>query len=177
MQKWNRIICLVCAVMGLFIAHAQAGTLLTDTLYKDIEEANRPFRPRKVKIEVVTVLDGASDSRTDREAFEVARKVHENAVREFNKNGWHEDRLAVEDVDAGRVEIMIGQGMNLKLKETLRIQTMIRQCGGRGNRIYRGGDVGEYFRKEVALEAEDCLARKNGLKWIGWPYSSDYGKR
>ncbi len=148
---------------------ALADMNLSTTLHKTILGIEYPYNEHNVRLEVVTKVDCQTGNRKS-DDFEQARKIHEILVQEYAKTGWKEDELAKDDLDAGKVELVIDEGMNLRFEKTLRMKAYLYQCGDWPMHKYRGGDVREFFGKEVVKKSEACFTQKNGLQWPGWPY-------
>lgn len=163
-------IMLMALIMIAVVSHESlAGMNLSTKLHKVILEIEYPYNERDVRIEVVTRVDYQSGNRKS-EDFDQARKIHEILVQEYAKAGWKEDELAMNDIDAGKVELVIDEGMNLHFEKTLRMNAFLYQCGDWPMHKYRGEDIREFFDKEVVKKSEECFTQNNGLQWPGWPY-------
>ncbi|MBV5340745.1 MAG: hypothetical protein J0665_14515 [Deltaproteobacteria bacterium] len=166
MKKTMFFVLLLVAV----VAHeALANMNLSSTLYKAIPSIEYPNNERNVRLEVVTKVDYQSGNRKS-DDFDQARKIHEILVQEYAKAGWKEDDLAMSDIDGGKVDLVIEEGMNLRFENTLRIKAFVYQCGDFPMQKYRGGDVRAFFSKDVVKKSEECITQNNGLQWPGWPY-------
>jgi len=140
---------------------------ISDTLTRQMEESNFPYEKKTVKIRIVTKVDYLRGNEKS-EDFERARKIHEMLVRNFGKNKWTKDKYAMDDIDAGIIELEIGEGLTLDLEQSLRLKVFIHQCS-EPMRKYRGGDINEFFGK-IIKESEECLTYDNNLKGPNWPY-------
>jgi len=156
-------------IMAVVSHEALADMKLSSTLHKVNLEVEYPYNERNVRLEVVTRVDYQTGNRKS-DDFDQARKIHEILVQEYTKTGWKEDELAMDELDAGKVELVIDEGMNLRREKTLRMKAYLYQCGDLPMHKYRGGDIREFFGKEVVKKSEEFFTQNNGLQWPGWPY-------
>jgi len=161
----NKTIFLIIA--SVFWASSAFAMEITDTLVKQMEESNFPHEKKMVKIRIVTKVDYLRGNEKS-EDFERARKIHEMLVRNLGKAKWTKDKYATDDIDAGTIELEIGEGLTLDLEQSLRLKVFIHQCS-EPMRKYRGGDINEFFAK-IIKESEECLTYDNNLKGPNWPY-------
>jgi len=159
----------VLMIMTVVTHEAFADMNLSSTLYKAILGVEYPYKEHNVRLEVVTRVDYQSGNKKS-DDFNQARKIHEILVREYAKEGWNEDDLAMSDIDAGKVDVVIEEGMNLHFENTLRIKAFVYQCGDFPMQKNRGGDIRAFFGKDVVKKSEECLTQNIGLQWAGWPY-------
>ena len=155
---------LLAMVLFLWLpVNSMAGMSLSTKLHKSFKELAYPHNEKIVGIEIDTKVDYLEGNKKS-DDLERAGKIHEMLVKEYNKAGWKEDELATDDVTSKNVEIVIGEGMTLKLEETLRLSANLNQCSS-PFRKYRGGDIRSFFAKEVVGESEYCVTYDNQLEY------------
>jgi hypothetical protein len=49
--------------------------------------------------------------------------VHKKLIHTFNQNGWADKPLAVADIDVGKIDVELGEGVSLKMKKTHRMKS------------------------------------------------------
>jgi hypothetical protein len=154
---------LVVALMAVTSGLARAEDIdLSSTLHKTFKEQAFPHNYRSVGIKIVTKADYLAGNRESAD-FERARKVHKLLIGEYKKAGWKEDKLAVDDIVSKDVELAIDEGLSLNFEQTLRMKAYLQQCSA-PMRKYRGGNIGEFFAKEVVAESEYCVTYDNVLE-------------
>lgn len=160
----GRMACLLAVVLfvGLTGPAWAEDIDLSTTLHKNFKEQAFPHNYRSVGIRIVTKADYLAGNRESAD-FERARKVHKMLIGEYKKAGWKEDKLAVDDIVSKDVEVAIDEGLGLNFEETLRMKAYLQQCSA-PMRKYRGGNVGEFFAKEVVAESEYCVTYDNVLE-------------
>lgn len=134
------------------------ATSLVETMQKQFKKNDLFLETVIVKITVSTQVAYLKGNRRKND-FLRALKIHNNLIHVFKQNGWNKDRGFSENmVDGGLIELEIGEGMNLKFEEMLRLKAFIYPCESPMNK-YRGGELGEFFKK-VVIRTEKCLTEK-----------------
>lgn len=159
----KKVLWLIAALVLCSPAGAWAGMSLATKLHKVFKESAYPHAEKMVGIEINTKVDSKSGHQ-QAAALARAGKIHEMLVREFNKAGWKDDELATDEVISKNVEVVLDEGMSLKLEETLRMKVFLNQCSA-PMRKYRGGDIRAFMAAEVVGEAEYCVAYDNRLEY------------
>ena len=158
-------------LLAIFILWGQiaTATTLVDTLNKKFKKIDFPYDEVTVQITITTKLYYLRGNRNQTDFFKTLR-IHEKLVHIFRKNGWFPDNPLLTDViDVGKIELEIGEGMNLKSKRLLRLKAFVHQCD-HPRKKYRGGDINEFFENTVLKKAEKCFTYDEGLQGRNYPY-------
>ena len=153
----------------IFSSSVASATDLVDTLNKKFKKISFPHEEVTAKITIVTPVIYLKGNKKEHDAFR-ALQVHEKLVSIFKQNGWEKDNQLLTDViDAGEIELEIGEGMTLKFDKTFRLKAFVHQCDSPMTK-YRGGDINEFFTKNVLEEAEECFTYEEKLQGKNYPY-------
>jgi hypothetical protein len=158
----------LCACLLFFCQTSVASaTELTDTLTRGFKKIEHPQEEVVVKIAINTQLTHLSGNNKNQEVVQ-AYDIHKKLLYTLKQNGWADKPLALADVDVGKVEVELGEGMSMKMKKTFRMKAFIHQCD-MPMRKYRGGDVDEFFKK-IVVDAEECFTHDEKLQGRNYPY-------
>lgn len=144
---------LLAMVMFLWLpVNATAADFVT-TLHKTFSEFTSPNEEKIVGMEVVTKYEHQEGGRKDAER-DIAGKQHDLLVHELGQHGWKEDPLAIDDITAKKMEMVIGN----------RTKVFVYQCEFPGSEYpYRGEDMRAFFKTPIE-KMEECLAVEKNLK-------------
>ena len=146
-----------------------SATTLVDTLNKRFKKISYPNDEIVASITLQTEIPDISGDHTE-DSVLLAYKIQAMLVSVFKQNGWQaEDALLVDSINAGLIELELDKGMNLKLKETLRLKAFVHQCNMPMHK-YRGGSLDEFFQKQVLGKAEQCFTYDEKLQGKNYPY-------
>ena len=152
----------------LFSVSLADATTLVDTLNKTYKKSSFPHDTVQVRITIQTPITYLSGNNKSQDANR-SLMVHEKLVDTFKSNGWsNEDKLLTNVLDAGIVELELGEGMSLQLDKTLRLKAFVHQCESPMFK-YRGGDITEFFNK-IIEKSEYCFTYDEHLQGKNWPY-------
>lgn len=166
MQKYFILLCLITFL--LLSVSLVSATTLVDSLNKHFKKISYPSDEVVVKITIQTEIpDIFGESK--KESVLLAYRTQAKLVSVFQQNGWNDNPLLINDIDAGIIELELGKGMNLKLKETLRLKAYVHQCDMPMHK-YRGGSIDKFFEKEVLEKAEQCFTYDEKLQGKNYPY-------
>ena len=151
--------------MIIFYGYGTPGntTTLIDTLNKQFKKQTFPFNKITTIISIETKVDDLSGPTPKKTLFRTFQ-IHKKAVNTFIQNGWNTNsQFFIDTINVGKIELKIGEGMNLKFDKTLRLKAFVHQCD-HPMKKYRGGDINEFFRNKVLKKAEECLKYNNQLQ-------------
>lgn len=141
--------------MALYLwlpANAMAADFVT-TLHKTFREFTPPNEEKTVSLEVVTKYEHQEGGRKEAER-DIAGKKHDLLVHELGRRGWKEDSLALDDITAKKMEMIIGY----------RTKIFVYQCEFPGSEYpYRGEDMRAFFATPIE-KMEECLTYEKNLK-------------
>ncbi len=141
---------------------------ITDTLSKDFKSTHYPFEEQTVRILIRSEIEYLRGNKKEYDELRTIR-MQQKVVSVFKQNGWRkDDPLLVETIGGGLVEIVIGEGTDLKLRKTNRLSLFLNMCD-HPKRKYRGGDLNEFLNR-IIEEAEDCLTYEYRLQGKNYPY-------
>ncbi len=156
------------SILLLFTCPAYSTTLI-DSLVKSFKTIGYPENEVVARITFQTDIPQITGDRTE-DSVLLAYKIQNKLVSTFLQNGWQtDDSLQVDIIDAGIIELELGKGMTLGLKETLRLKAYIHQCDP-PMRKYRGGSLDEFFKKQVLETSERCFTYDEKLQGKNYPY-------
>ena len=165
----NRSLLFYMLLVCLFAPHFACATTLSDSLIKRFKTISYPNDKITVQITLQTEIPEISGDRTE-DSVLLAYKTQAKLVSVFKKGGWRvDDPLQVDLIDAGVIELELGKGMNLKLKETLRLKAYVYQCDMPMHK-YRGGNIESFFKKQVLEKAEQGFTYDEKLQGKNYPY-------
>ena len=122
-------------------------------LHKTFREFSSPYEEKMVGMEVVTKYEHQEGGRKEAER-DIAAKKHDLLVHELGRHGWKEDSLAIDDITAKKMEMVIGY----------RTKIFVYQCEFPGTEYpHRGEDIRVFFATPIE-KMEDCLAYEKNLK-------------
>lgn len=144
-------------LLVLLVVFIFPGTVLSadfvTTLHKTFQQFTSPHEEKVVGMEVVTKYEHQEGARKDAER-DVAGKKHDLLVHELGKQGWKEDSLAIDDITAKKMEMIIGY----------RTKVFVYQCEFPGSEYpYRGEDMKEFFATPIE-KMEECLTYEKNLR-------------
>jgi len=135
-----------------FPANVMAADFVT-VLHKTFREFTSPYEEKIVGMEVVTKYEHQEGGRKDAER-DMAGKKHDLLVHELGRCGWKENSLAIDDITAKKMEMIIGY----------RTKIFVYQCEFPGTEYpYRGEDMRVFFATPIE-KMEYCLTYENNLK-------------
>lgn len=145
------------SVLSLMAMLSLPGDLLAadfiTMLHKTFREFTSPYEEKIVGMEVVTKYEHQEGARKEAER-DIAGKKHDLLVHELGRHGWKEDSLAIDDITAKKIEMIIGY----------RTKVFVYQCEFPGSEYpYRGEDMRTFFVTPIE-KMEECLTYKNNLK-------------
>lgn len=152
-------ILIICFLYGSQV-HA---TTFVDTLHKKFKRSSFPYEEVTAIISIETKLHHLKGNDIKQDFFQVLQ-IHRKAVDIFTRNGWRTDgEFKIDTINAGKIELEVGEGLNLKLNKTLRLKAFVHQCDWPMKK-YRGGDIDEFFRNSVLEKAEKCFTHDEKLQ-------------
>lgn len=89
-------------------------------LHKTFREFSSPYEERMVGLEVVTKYEHQEGGRKEAER-DIAGKKHDLLVHELGRHGWKEDSLAIDDITAKKMEMVIGYRTKIFVYQSMRI--------------------------------------------------------
>lgn len=153
----------------LYACSSVYATTLTDTLIKRFKTDGYPEKEVHARITLKTQIPDIEGDQVEASVL-LAYRTQAKLVTVFKTAGWgSNDPMLVDTLDAGVVELELDKGMNLKLKETLRLKAYVYQCEF-PERKYRGGSLEKFLEKDVMEKAEVCFVRDEKLQGKGYPY-------
>ena len=162
------ILATVCMAAILCFGASAMAMEITDTLNKKFKSLNYPYEEETVRLRIKTEMKYLKGNKKEYDELR-AIKMQQKVVRVFKQNGWcKDDPLLIESIDGGLVEIVPGEGMDMKFKKTNRLSIFIHMCNF-PKRKYRGGDLDEYLN-QIIEDAEKCLTSDNKLQGKNCPY-------
>jgi hypothetical protein len=145
------------------------ATTLTDTLTKKFKKIEFPHDEVIAVIHLKTKVNYLRGNAKEQDIMR-SMLIQEKAVDTFKQAGWQvDDQLQTGTVDAGKIEFEVGEGMTLKFDQTLRLKAYVHQCDSPMHK-YRGGDINEFFTKQVLEKAEECFTYDEKLQGKNYPY-------
>lgn len=144
------VVILIFAVLSASCDPAFAADFVT-TVHKTFHNFNYPHESKVVGMDVITRFETDEDRRVDKVR---AMKLHDFLVFELMRNGWREDRLAISDVIAKKMEMVIGY----------RVRVFVYQCEFPGSEFPHRGENFRLFFKTPIEKMEECLMYENFLK-------------
>lgn len=143
---------LAMAMLFWFPGNVMAMDFVT-TVHKTFREITSPYEEKMVGLEVVTKYEHQEGGIKEAER-DIAGKKHDLLVHELGRHGWKEDSLAIDDITAKKMELVIGY----------RTKIFVYQCEFPGSEYpYRGEDIRVFFATPIE-KMEDCLAYEKNLK-------------
>lgn len=154
MKKRNLVVAILLAMVMLlgFSGNAMAADLVT-VVHKVFKDFNYPHEEKVVGMEVVSRFEH-EEGNSQRAEQGKTIQLHNFLIHELGKRGWREDRLAIDDMVAKKMEIVIGY----------RIKVFVNQCEFPGSEYpYRGEDYRAFFKTPID-KMEECLTYELQLK-------------
>ena len=145
--------CLLAMVMlSWFPAHVMAADFVT-MLHKTFREFASPYEEKVVGMELVTRYEHQEGASKAAER-DTAGKKHDLLVHELGRSGWRENSLAIDDLTAKKMELVIGY----------RTKVFVYQCEFPGSEYpHRGEEMRAFFATPIE-KMEDCLTYEKKLK-------------
>lgn len=165
----RRTFSLCILIAPLLLASIASATTLSDSLVKRFKTIDLPHQEVTARIVLTTDVPRLDGERNE-DTVLLAYRTHAKLVSVFRNNGWQaDDPLLIEVIDAGSISLLLDLGMNLKLKETLRLQAYVYPCDPPLFN-YRGGSLEQFFQKQVLEKAEQCFTYDEKLQGKNYPY-------
>jgi hypothetical protein len=119
---------------------------LVSVLHKTFRDFNYPHEEKVVGLEVITRLEHQEgDGRRAEQGKTI--QLHNFLVNELGRRGWRENRLAIDDVQAKPMELILGY----------RTKVFVNQCEFPGNEYpYQGEDYRVFFKTPIE-KMEECM--------------------
>lgn len=165
----QRLVATVLMATMLLSSGSAMATTLVDTLTKRFKKIEFPHDEVTAVIHLETKVNYLRGNTKEQDVMR-SMLVQEKAVDTFKQNGWRmDDQLQTGVIDAGKIEFEVGEGMTLKFDQTLRLKAYVHQCDSPMHK-FRGGDINEFFTKQVLEKAEECFTYDEKLQGKNWPY-------
>jgi len=146
-MKKRTFLSILLAMVMLFCsgANVSAADLVT-TLHKTFRDFNYPHEEKVVGLSVTTRFEHQEgDGRRAEQGKTI--QLHNFLVNELGRRGWREDRLAIDNVQAKPMELVLGY----------RTKVFVYQCEFPGSEYpYRGEDYRVFFKIPIE-KMEECL--------------------
>ena len=147
----------------MFSGSSANATTYVSTLNKEFKTIAFPYDDITVTIHIETKLHYLKGNSKKKDIVRTLQ-IHEKAVSIFTQNGWNSNnQLLIDTVDVGKIQLEVGEGMNLKFEETLRLKAFVHQCDFPMTK-YRGGDISKFFENTVLKKVEKCLTYNEKLQ-------------